>query len=61
VRLDLSRVGIVGHSLGGDTAIEAMWRDRLLTNKLIPQNNKRGVIPFCKSNEILQALSLSGL
>jgi dienelactone hydrolase len=29
-RLDLSRVGIVGHSLGGDTAIEAMWRDRRL-------------------------------
>lgn len=26
-RLDLSRVGIFGHSLGGDTAIEAMWRD----------------------------------
>ncbi len=29
-RLDLSRVGIFGHSLGGDTAIEAMWRDRRL-------------------------------
>ncbi|GJD21016.1 carboxylic ester hydrolase [Rivularia sp. IAM M-261] len=26
-RLDLNRVGIMGHSLGGDTAIEAMWRD----------------------------------
>jgi dienelactone hydrolase len=29
-RLDLSRVGIFGHSLGGDTAIEAVWRDRRL-------------------------------
>lgn len=29
-RLDLSRVGMLGHSLGGDTAIEAMWRDRRL-------------------------------
>jgi len=29
-RLDLGRVGIFGHSLGGDTAIEAMWHDRRL-------------------------------
>lgn len=29
-RLDLSRVATVGHSLGGDTAIEAMWRDHRL-------------------------------
>ncbi|MBE9191164.1 hypothetical protein IQ230_12525 [Gloeocapsopsis crepidinum LEGE 06123] len=29
-RLDLSRVAIFGHSLGGDTAIEAMKRDRRL-------------------------------
>ncbi|BAZ26223.1 hypothetical protein NIES4073_71290 [Kalymmatonema gypsitolerans NIES-4073] len=29
-RLDLNRVGIFGHSLGGDTAIEAVWRDRRL-------------------------------
>lgn len=29
-RLELSKVGIFGHSLGGDTAIEAMKRDRRL-------------------------------
>jgi dienelactone hydrolase len=29
-RLDLNQVGIFGHSLGGDTAIEAMWRERRL-------------------------------
>jgi predicted dienelactone hydrolase len=52
-RLDLSRVGIFGHSLGGDTAIEAMWRDRRLKaginidggsyGKLLSSDNKNSL------------------
>ncbi|MBW4605631.1 MAG: hypothetical protein KME29_40300 [Calothrix sp. FI2-JRJ7] len=52
-RLDLNRVGIFGHSLGGDTAIEAMWRERRLKAGINMDGGSYGELLSSKNNKSL--------
>lgn len=52
-RLDLNRVGIFGHSLGGDTTIEAMWRESRLKAGINMDGGSYGELLSNKNNKSL--------